>query len=343
MEQSERPVCLEDAVDLHQVLHRDQRTVRVRVAVDAPRTATPRRLRRVARPPSECEQCQLAQLARRGVQPVCDLSVPQFRICHRHTSSSLRSRSSSSWFPVGSVIRWLLAALCVLALLPPRAMAAPTPTRSQPKWINPCGLNKQDVEQELEYQNESAASVTDLLQRIVTLSKNALDHAVQFRVAYVEETFQKDYEDHHRSWQIHHYDWLPNIPKQLGEKVQEEHLRAQSLEVALKDIYKYLQQYAVGLEQVVIDQKASGSSYKDKFDYDESLLRNVLCEVQVAMQEQGVVQHPDVSPDIMGPAFRDPTMNSTFRNVRDWIILRDYMNGLEYIIQTLEYFSKPQH
>lgn len=45
--------------------------------------------------------------------------------------------------------------------------------------------------------------------------------------------------------------------------------------MALKDIYKYLQQYAVGLEQVVIDQKASGSTYKDKFDYDEILLRNV--------------------------------------------------------------------
>lgn len=102
MEQSERPVCPEDAVDLHEVLHRDQRTVRVRVAVDAPRTAAPRRLRRVARPPSECEQCQLVRH-----QPVCDLSVPQYRICHRHTSSSSRSRSraSSSWFPAGSVIR----------------------------------------------------------------------------------------------------------------------------------------------------------------------------------------------------------------------------------------------
>lgn len=74
-----------------------------------------------------------------------------------------------------------------------------------------------------------------------------------------------------------------------------------------------------------------------------SVFLQVLCEVQVAMQEQGVVQHPDVSPDIMAPAFRDPNMNSTFRNVRDWIILRDYMNGLEYIIQLLEFFSKPRH
>lgn len=51
----------------------------------------------------------------------------------------------------------------------------------------------------------------------------------RFPLFQVEETFQKDYEDHHRSWQIHRYDWLPNIPKQLGEKVQEEHLRAQSV------------------------------------------------------------------------------------------------------------------
>ncbi|KAE8745480.1 hypothetical protein FOCC_FOCC007860 [Frankliniella occidentalis] len=234
--------------------------------------------------------------------------------------------------------------MCVLALLPPRAMAAPTGAPSpstQPKWVNPCGLNTKEVEQDLEYQGESQ-TVADIIQRIVTLSKNALDHAVSFRVKYVEETFQKDYSDHHGLWKEHKYYWLPQIPKELGDKVDEGHLQKQKLEDALKDIYQYLQKYAVGLEQVVLDQKANGGSFKKEFDIEESRLRNVLCEVQVAMAEQGVIQHPDVTPDIMSGEFRDPNMSTGWRNVRDWIILREYMNGLEYIIQMLEYFNRPQ-
>ncbi|KAJ1525923.1 hypothetical protein ONE63_009111 [Megalurothrips usitatus] len=221
-------------------------------------------------------------------------------------------------------------------------MAAPTPTRPQPKWVNPCGLSKDQVvsEQELEYQGESAASVADLIQRIVTLSKNALDHAVEFRVQYVEETFQKDYEEHHNMWKIYKYhEWLPAIPKELGENVKKEHLQKQKLDVALKDIYKYLQMYAVGLEQVAMDQKQNRNKFYLDFERQEHLLRNVLCEVQVAMAEQGVVQHPDVSPDIMTDTYRKPNGES-IRNVRDWVILREYMNGLEYIIQLLDHFSQ---
>ena len=72
-----------------------------------------------------------------------------------------------------------------------------------------------------------------------------------------------------------------------------------------------------------------------------SLCVQVLCEVQVAMAEQGVVQFPDVKRDIMAGEFRDMKYNASYRNLRDWIILRDYMNGLEYVIQQLEYFNKP--
>lgn len=60
----------------------------------------------------------------------------------------------------------------------------------------------------------------------------------------------------------------------------------------------------------------------------------------MAIAEQGVVQHPDVSPDIMAKSYRE--MNQSYRNVRDWIILREYMNGLEYIIQMLEFLGRPQ-
>lgn len=60
------------------------------------------------------------------------------------------------------------------------------------------------------------------------------------------------------------------------------------------------------------------------------------------MMERGITQRPDVSRDIMEDDLR--TIDSeTFRDLRDWMIFRDYMNGLEYVEQVFEYFrAHPQ-
>lgn len=61
--------------------------------------------------------------------------------------------------------------------------------------------------------------------------------------------------------------------------------------------------------------------------------------MQVALVERGVMPRPDVTRDAMSPDYRGMSA-ATFRNLRDWLIFRDYMNGLEYIIQVFEHLIR---
>jgi len=73
--------------------------------------------------------------------------------------------------------------------------------------------------------------------------------------------------------------------------------------------------------------------------YDFCLVLQTLCEIQAAMLERGVTQHENITRQIMGNELRH-IGNSSYRNVRDWIIFRDCMNGLDYVIQVFEYFKQ---
>ena len=64
----------------------------------------------------------------------------------------------------------------------------------------------------------------------------------------------------------------------------------------------------------------------------------VLCELQIAMLEKGVEQNEDIGRDIMGENIRDVESDS-YRNIRDWSIYRDYMNGLEYALSVFNHMK----
>ena len=83
---------------------------------------------------------------------------------------------------------------------------------------------------------------------------------------------------------------------------------------------------------------------EDKFSFVQLLdldlcLFQTLCEIQAAMLERSVIPHEDITRHIMGNDVRH-TGNSSVRNLRDWVIFRDCMNGLEYVIQVFEYFKQ---
>ncbi|KAK0160171.1 hypothetical protein PV328_007602 [Microctonus aethiopoides] len=63
----------------------------------------------------------------------------------------------------------------------------------------------------------------------------------------------------------------------------------------------------------------------------------VLCEVQVALMERGVQPRVDVTRAAMSNEYRLLGTSTTYRNVRDWLIFRDYMNGLEFVIEVFDY------
>lgn len=97
---------------------------------------------------------------------------------------------------------------------------------------------------------------------------------------------------------------------------------------------------AVGLEQIVWDQEdQEEEDFIEKFKETEYKLRSLLCEIQVAIIERGLDMRPDVRRDIMTDPYRNMS-NTTSRYFRDWVIFRDYMNALEYVVDVFRHFKK---
>lgn len=109
-------------------------------------------------------------------------------------------------------------------------------------------------------------------------------------------------------------------------------------EESLASIYTSLQKIAVGLEQVVWDQEDLHGPFLKNFSQAEQTLRLVLCEIQMALYEKSVPMNADVQRDIMTKEFRNMA-DDTSRNLRDFLIYRDFMNALEYSQQVFEYLK----
>lgn len=211
---------------------------------------------------------------------------------------------------------------------------------SPPKWVNPCGLAAEDFTGDLDVVQ---LSDSQLLHQVVVQARTALMHAELFRDDYARRIFNIDFADLLSTFKDHHYDWLPGlreIPKQLGEQLDQDYLDQLELDAALIDAYEYMQKYAVGLEQIVWDQEDLQLEFRNQFKDTEYKLRTVLCELQVALVERQLSSRPDITRDIMRSEFRAMSSSETYRNLRDWLIFRDYMNGLEYVVQVFEHLRR---
>lgn len=108
-------------------------------------------------------------------------------------------------------------------------------------------------------------------------------------------------------------------------------------DVAFRKSFEYLQYYAVGLEQVRIDQVLHSGEFLNDIADMEAKLRQVLCELQISMLSLRVEQNPDITRRVMSTRLRD--MNSqTTRDFRDYIIVREYAKGMAYAQQVFGFF-----
>lgn len=57
------------------------------------------------------------------------------------------------------------------------------------------------------------------------------------------------------------------------------------------------------------------------------------------MLEKGILQKQPTSRKIMAQEIRD-IEDDSYRNLRDWYIFRDYMNGLEYVIHSFNHLKR---
>ncbi|XP_059084110.1 uncharacterized protein LOC131881294 isoform X2 [Tigriopus californicus] len=223
---------------------------------------------------------------------------------------------------------------------------------AKPKWINPCGINLKASQKlashfSLSHHSEvTPLTQAELLENVILVAKNALRHSSVFKEDFVKKTFLVDnWWEHHDAWSDMRYQWLPTwseIPKNLHERTSQAHLETLKIEKAIKDIHRYLQKMAVGLEQVVLDQTLYDGQFMEEFNEAEYKLKAVLCELQIAMMEMGLSVDESAPDDtlrsIMSPEIRD-IEDRSYRDLRDWYIYRDYMNGLEYVLHSFHYLK----
>lgn len=65
-------------------------------------------------------------------------------------------------------------------------------------------------------------------------------------------------------------------------------------------------------------------------------LLQILCEVSMAIYELNETPETHVTREIMPAEARRSADN---RSLRDWLILREYITGLQYVIETFEYLK----
>ncbi|XP_028982633.1 uncharacterized protein LOC107048455 [Diachasma alloeum] len=329
-----------DRRGMEEIMTRDQRTTYHRVerapAIDDTRTINSKCEKGIAggrvcaRGNRECDEC--------GVTCSCDYGIKRLGKRWRRGTTC-----GNTWLRLGC----LLLTLFVVSV-----QGAPTMTlenrrlNSPEKWMNPCGegLPTEESDGEPEY---GPLTDAELLNMVAVQAKTALNQAEGFRDNYIKQTFNTDFAVLHSEWKDNHYDWLPGpdkIPKQLGEPLAPEYLSKLGLEMLdniLLDVYEYMQTYAVGLEQIVWDHEDHRLEFLQKFKDTESSLQTVLCELQAALIERGVTPRNNISRKAMSNDYRGAmSSQATFRNLRDWLIFRDYMNALEYVVEVFGHLSR---
>ncbi|RZC37531.1 uncharacterized protein BDFB_004257 [Asbolus verrucosus] len=252
-----------------------------------------------------------------------------------HSSCKTR-KNGHFWKSLHRLKHALIVGACLSLVTFPGALSAPTTAKpmaasrdADPKWLNPCGMGGG-------VNGAANHRIPDdqLLAQIIDQTRIAQGQETNFQKEFVEKTWGKKFLDHHEAYKNTDWDWLPTkkLPKKLTEHVPQEHLESLELKQTLLDVYSYLQQIAVGLEQVIWDEEDRDGDFKSSFEGSRDHLCHILCELQMAIIENNLPVPNSVTRETMGEEYRNMTTNTNI-NVRNWIIYRDYLNMLEYIIE----------
>ncbi len=97
-----------------------------------------------------------------------------------------------------------------------------------------------------------------------------------------------------------------------------------------------MQYFAVGIEQILIDQELYDGSMIEQFKEINYELYQLLCNLQYAVHLLNIRQKPNVSRSVMSHEYRNIEELSR-RNLRDFAILRDYINANQFIANLFAY------
>ncbi|XP_026805126.1 uncharacterized protein LOC113548445 [Rhopalosiphum maidis] len=297
-----------------------------------------------------------------------DRRTPSLQMNHGQTAPRRFdfARRSYRLFIAGSFVIGLILVPCAMSA-PTKSSKSPSPTpprpiiaTSTPFWHNPCGtlltydgsgggatggmissaVGHDIMMMESESESDSAMRrEEDIIHGIVVAAGQALTHAEQFTGAFVVETFHVDVKKNHEHWKGITLDWLEMakyMPKALDVPLSKSYLATLTFRDVLHAVYVGMQNLAVGLEQVAWDQDREMLPYAKYFNETTLKLRTILCEVSMAIYDINETPEPYVSRDIMPMESRISRDN---QSLRDWLILREYMTSLQYLIEAFGYLK----
>ncbi|XP_074033354.1 uncharacterized protein isoform X2 [Leptinotarsa decemlineata] len=223
----------------------------------------------------------------------------------------------------------LVLVYLTLITLPSSSSAPLSMDRKQnPRWVNPCGM-PEDTTDSISKLN--ASEKRELLLQISKQAGIALRHAEAFKENFTRKIFKSENVD--KVFEEQRYDWLPNLPDLMFLEDN-----SKKTEDILLDSYYYLQQVAVGLEQVIWDQQDRPGHFPSEFKAQQNYLIIVLCEIQMYINDMNIKINRDAERSIMPESLRS-VESVTESNVRDYIILRTYENTLEHVKKVFSHLA----
>lgn len=133
--------------------------------------------------------------------------------------------------------------------------------------------------------------------------------------------FEMNYEAVDKMFKTTTLDWLPKLDFTSISKINSKHFEA-----FLPKLYTDLQVIAAGVELVFSNEKY------EKFSDIKAQLKFVLCEIFSVLDECHLTLPPDVTREII-PDDCISLVDQIETKTTDWIIFREYVNMLEYILR----------
>lgn len=207
--------------------------------------------------------------------------------------------------------------------------------KNNPFWINPCGYNNINAE---DYDDSDAG----IMDRILTIANQCQSNINLFKLEYIQQTFNSDYDVHYDRWVNQNNIWITcRLLNKAEDNMTESSLESRSFPSELKYTYEVLQQVSVGFEMLLDDASKNGSLenvFRNNFATCKDDLQQLLCEINDDIDVTQQEKPRDITRDKVPNEVRQETSTAK-RNLTNSIIFRDYMIAIKYVKNTYNYFG----
>lgn len=180
-------------------------------------------------------------------------------------------------------------------------------------------------------------SVEESIEIILGEAKIARSNFDNIKYKFFEAMFNQYTKYDESMFSNNHYDWLHSqkaIPKELGQTVPCELLKSVTFQSVLPKLYSSLQVMELALDEVFKTEK-----YIEFKNLVIGYIKTLKEEVSDAMYYAEINPPSEITKDVIPHDFCDIT-HQTFLRIRDWIVFRECMNLIEYIVQAFSFLQQ---